>query len=73
VLSQEEVRRILARVHTPHNYAFLATVYACGLRLTEPLKRRSWALRLNSWFGLSLLPTCPVFWPAPMVGQRNHP
>jgi site-specific recombinase XerD len=37
VLSREEVRKILACVRTPHNYAFLATVYACGLRLTEAL------------------------------------
>ena len=28
VLSQEEVRRVLARVHTNHNRAFLTTVYA---------------------------------------------
>jgi integrase len=27
----------LGCVRTPHNYAFLATVYACGLRLTEAL------------------------------------
>ena len=37
MLSQEEVRRVLGRVRTPHNYAFLSTVYACGLRLTEAL------------------------------------
>jgi len=37
VLRQEEVRRILGCVRTPHNYAFLSTVYACGLRLTEAL------------------------------------
>jgi site-specific recombinase XerD len=37
VLSREEVRRILSCVRTPHNYAFLSTVYACGLRLTEAL------------------------------------
>jgi site-specific recombinase XerD len=37
VLSREEVRRILSCVHTPHNCAFLSTVYACGLRLTEAL------------------------------------
>ena len=37
ILSQEEVRRILSCVHTPHNYAYLATVYGCGLRLTEAL------------------------------------
>jgi len=37
VLSQEEVRRVLAQVHTHHNRAFLTTVYACGLRLQEVL------------------------------------
>jgi site-specific recombinase XerD len=37
VLSQEEVRRVLAQVHTHHNRAFLTTVYACGLRLQEAL------------------------------------
>jgi site-specific recombinase XerD len=37
VLSQEEVRRVLGCVRTAHNYAFLSTVYACGLRLTEAL------------------------------------
>jgi integrase len=37
VLSQEEVRRILGEVGTPHNYAYLATVYSCGLRLQEAL------------------------------------
>lgn len=37
VLSQEEVRRVLAQVHTNHNRAFLTTVYACGLRLREAL------------------------------------
>ena len=37
VLSQEQVRKILGCVHTPHNYAYLSTVYACGLRLTEAL------------------------------------
>ena len=31
VLSREEVRRLLGCVRTPHNYAFLATVYACGV------------------------------------------
>jgi integrase/recombinase XerD len=35
VLSREEVRRILSRVRTKHNHAFLSTVYACGLRLQE--------------------------------------
>lgn len=35
VLSVEEVRDILAKVTSPHNYAFLSTVYTCGLRLQE--------------------------------------
>lgn len=37
VLSREEVRSVLACVRTAHNHAFLATVYACGLRLQEAL------------------------------------
>jgi integrase len=37
VLSREEVRGLLGCVHTAHNRAFLATVYACGLRLQEAL------------------------------------
>ena len=37
ILSKEEVVRILDRVTTFHNRAFLATVYACGLRLSEAL------------------------------------
>ena len=37
VLSREEVRTMLSCVRTPHNYAFLSTVYACGLRLNEAL------------------------------------
>ena len=37
VLSREEVRTILGCVRTPHNRAFLSTVYACGLRLQEAL------------------------------------
>jgi site-specific recombinase XerD len=35
VLSREEVRKILACVHTPHNYAYLATVYACGAYFSD--------------------------------------
>lgn len=35
VLSREEVAALLAHVHTPHNQAFLTTVYSCGLRLQE--------------------------------------
>jgi integrase/recombinase XerD len=37
VLSREEVRQLLTQVHTPHNHAFLTTVYSCGLRLQEAL------------------------------------
>lgn len=37
VLSQEEVFQILKQVRTFHNYAYLSTVYACGLRLQEGL------------------------------------
>lgn len=35
VLSHDEVRALLACVHTTHNRAFLSTVYSCGLRLQE--------------------------------------
>ena len=37
VLSREEVDRILGNVATFHNYAYLSTVYTCGLRLQESL------------------------------------
>jgi site-specific recombinase XerD len=37
ILSREEVRKILSHVNTPHNYAYLKTVYSCGLRLQEGL------------------------------------
>ncbi|WP_327049743.1 site-specific integrase [Geotalea uraniireducens] len=37
VLSQEEIARILSCVRTPHNRAYLFTVYSCGLRLQEGL------------------------------------
>lgn len=37
ILSVEEVRRTLGCVTTFHNYAFLTTVYSCGLRLQEGL------------------------------------
>jgi integrase/recombinase XerD len=37
VLSREEVRALFACVRTPHNHAYLTTVYACGLRLQEAL------------------------------------
>ena len=35
VFSREEVAALLRCVHTPHNRAFLSTVYSCGLRLQE--------------------------------------
>ena len=37
VLSVEEVRSVLAHIKTFHNYAYLSTVYSCGLRLHEGL------------------------------------
>jgi len=37
VLSVQEVRSILAQVKTFQNYAYLSTVYSCGLRLHEGL------------------------------------
>lgn len=37
VLSREEVKTILSLVRPFHNYAYLATVYSCGLRLQEGL------------------------------------
>lgn len=37
ILSEEEVRKILSCVNTPHNHAYLTTVYSCGLRLHEGL------------------------------------
>jgi site-specific recombinase XerD len=37
VLSREEVHRLLSCVRTPHNHAFLTTVYSCNLRLPEAL------------------------------------
>ncbi|MBS3779404.1 MAG: site-specific integrase, partial [Desulfovermiculus sp.] len=37
VLTREEINRIFAQLKTFHNYAYLSTVYACGLRLQEAL------------------------------------
>jgi len=37
VLSREEVKRVLGKVSTNHNYVYFATVYSCGLRLQEGL------------------------------------
>ena len=40
ILSREEVGRLLASVKTPHIYAYLRTVYSCGLRMSEALNIR---------------------------------
>ncbi|WP_035258643.1 tyrosine-type recombinase/integrase, partial [Desulfatirhabdium butyrativorans] len=37
VLNRDEVFQVLQQVHTFHNYAYLTTVYTCGLRLQEAL------------------------------------
>jgi len=37
ILSREEVNQIFSHVSTFHNYAYLKTVYSCGLRLQEGL------------------------------------
>lgn len=37
VLSTEEVRRVLKCMHPFRHYAVLATIYSCGLRVTEAL------------------------------------
>lgn len=37
VLTQDEIKHIFSHVKTFHNYAFLNTVYTCGLRLQEAL------------------------------------
>lgn len=37
ILSKQEVFRILGHVTTFHNYTFLTTVYACGLRISAAL------------------------------------
>src|SRR5215475_9967896 len=37
VLSVDETRSLLSHVKTVHNYAYLSTVYSCGLRLHEGL------------------------------------
>ncbi len=40
ILSREEVARLFEHIKTPHIYAFLRTVYSCGLRLSEALHIR---------------------------------
>lgn len=37
ILSREEVARLFNSIRTPHIYAYLRTVYSCGLRLSEAL------------------------------------
>jgi len=37
VLSKDEVKKVFSLVRPFHNYAYLATVYSCGLRLQEGL------------------------------------
>jgi integrase/recombinase XerD len=37
VLSRKEVRLMLSKIHVFRHYAFLSTVYSCGLRLREAL------------------------------------
>ncbi len=37
VLSVDDVRTIIHAMRTPHNKAFLTTLYSCGLRLSEAL------------------------------------
>jgi len=40
ILSREEIGRLFASIRTPHIYAYLRTVYSCGLRLSEALHIR---------------------------------
>ena len=37
ILSRKEVFNVLSHVNTPHNFAYLHTVYSCGLRFSEGL------------------------------------
>lgn len=37
ILDRDEVYIVLGCIHTFHNYACLATIYACGLRISEAL------------------------------------
>ena len=38
ILSTEEVRRVLKVIHPFRHYAVLATIYSCGLRISEAIK-----------------------------------
>ncbi|MBW2690648.1 MAG: tyrosine-type recombinase/integrase [Deltaproteobacteria bacterium] len=40
IISRAEVARLFACIETPHIYAYLRTVYSCGLRLSEALHIR---------------------------------
>ncbi len=37
ILSRQEVAQVFNRIKAPHIYAYLRTVYSCGLRLSEAL------------------------------------
>jgi len=57
ILSIDEVRTILASIHTPQNKAFFTLVYSCGLRLQEAIhpggrsRRRAGADACPAWQG----------------------
>lgn len=38
ILSAQEVRRVLKVIHPVRHYAILATIYSCGLRISEALR-----------------------------------
>jgi len=38
ILSAQEVRRVLKVIHPFRHYAILATIYACGLRISEAVQ-----------------------------------
>lgn len=38
ILSAQEVRRVLKVIHPVRHYAILATIYACGLRISEAIQ-----------------------------------
>jgi integrase len=40
ILTRTEVAQLLASIKTPHIYAYVRTVYSCGLRLSEALHLR---------------------------------
>jgi integrase/recombinase XerD len=64
VLSLEEVRSILARVKTFQNYAYLSTVYSCGLRLHEGLHLE--VSDIEGIYHISFLPSIYFFISVPL-------